>query len=106
MTMDDLERALRDALRRPSPPPGFAERVLARAEAEAAARRWWRRPAALPWAGWAVAATLVVAAAGGAFLHERQRRGEEAKEQVMTALRITEAKLELARAKVRQIGLE
>jgi hypothetical protein len=106
MSMDDeLEQALREALRRPSPSPGFTARVLARAAREGRRPRRWGL-LAVPQPGWAVAALLLVAVAGGAARYERHREGERAKEQVMTALRITGAKLELARAKVQQVGVD
>ena len=102
--MDRLEDALREALRRKQAPEGFAERVVARH----AAPNWrqklwlWFEPPSLRWAG-AAALTLVLAA-GVQYTSEQRRRsqGEAAKEQVLTALRITADKLEYTRAKVRQ----
>jgi hypothetical protein len=103
---DRLEDRLRRALRREEPPEGFAARVVAAAEAQAARRasRWdWLRPHSFRWAA-ALAACLVLLAAGLALERQRQRenraRGEAAKAQVMQALRITGARLHAAQAKV------
>ena len=108
---DRLENELREALRRQDPPPGFAERVLAAAEGAQAApraglletvRAWFRGPAAR-WAA-AVCAMLLV----GVAVEQRREheKGEQAKAQLMLALRITGAKLSLAQAKVSEIGTQ
>lgn len=103
--MDRMENDLREALRRKEPPAGFAARVLAAAESQAARRPsgWnWLRPQMR----WAVAslACILILAAGMAIRQQRERemraRGEAAKQQVMLALRITSAKLHVAQAKV------
>ena len=85
--LQDFERKLRMALVRREAPLGLKSRVLARARERRQAQRgrlWiWQR----------VAATLVVAAVLGGFAEyrhiEEQRKGEAAREQVLTALRIT-----------------
>ena len=75
--MDWLEQELAKALARKEPAAGFDGRVRARLH---------RRPRWL-----AIAATiLVMAGAGEAW---RQHRGELAKDQVMTAMRIAGSKL-------------
>ena len=75
--MDWLEQELAQALARKEPSAGFDRRVRARVH---------RRPQWL-----AIAATvLVMIGAGEAW---RQRQGELAKEQVMTAMRIAGSKL-------------
>jgi hypothetical protein len=91
----NLEDELRAALARREPPPGFAERVLARARPAARARRMYSV------AAWAVAAGLLVAAG---LQYERHRRGEHAKEQVLLALRVAGQELHAAREKVRQLS--
>lgn len=113
--MKELDDDLRDALRREPAPPGFAERVLRHAEEQA--RRQdvdrprlqslgWRRPIV----GWAIAASLVAAVAGGVqyrnFERAREERaaGEAAREDVIKALRITATKLQIVQAKVREVG--
>ncbi len=97
----NLEDDLRRALRRESPAPGFASRVLQRIEREEAPKRhhWWR----------AVAASLTFTALiGGGIAYEshlRQvREGERAKEQVLLALRIAGEKVRYAQSEVRTIG--
>jgi hypothetical protein len=89
-----LEQDLRHALRRKSPAPGFASRVLQRIERERAPKRprWWR----------AVAASLTLTALLGGWaahtIHER-REGEHAREQVIAG-----AKVRYAQQEVRTIG--
>lgn len=101
--MSDLDDELRNALRREEPPPGFAERVMARVQsAPPPARRWWM----LPQLRWAAVAAAVIVLAGGVGM-ERQRRlraeGELARDQVMLALRITGSKLQFVKEKINAI---
>ena len=95
--MSDFESRLRGALERREPPAGFAERVLARAAARPTnmekPRRLWRPV----WAAAAVAAMLVAAVG---YREVQARRAEEAREQALTALRITAEKLNVVRAKL------
>ncbi len=106
--MSRLDDALREALRREEPPEGFAGRVMARIEArKERAGAWdglmaaWRGPR-LRWAGALAGAVLLI---GTAAYQETQRaEGEQAKRQVMLALRITGAKLDLARARIQRVG--
>ena len=88
--MDDFEKELQQALQRRPAPPSLKRKVMEQRGLQTAQRRhshWivWQR----------LAAGLVIAAMlGGAMewqLHraEDRRRGEEARRQVMTALRIT-----------------
>ena len=86
--MNDFEQELRDAmLRRPSP-PSLKRKILARRS-----RRNTQRVHARLVMWQRIAATIVFAAmAGGAYLWhgaEQRRKGEEARQQVLTALRIT-----------------
>ena len=83
-----MEQELRDALRRKSAPPGFAERVQARLPE----RRSFT-------ARWAVAAALTVVTVSGTYTwREREhRRGQEAAQQTMEALRIASQKVNVAR---------
>jgi hypothetical protein len=83
--MSQLDRDLRESMRR-QPPPDFAEKVLARA------RESESRHTARPW----LAAAAVVLMIGGGIFVEQQRqqaKDEKAKEQLMVALRITGSKL-------------
>jgi len=85
--MNQVERDLHEALRRKAAPPGFAERVLARAEHSRAPGHYW---------GWLAAAALVLLMIGGIAVLREQRReaeGERAKKQLMVGLQITGSKL-------------
>ena len=100
--MRELDDELRHVLRREPPPPGFAARVVWRAS---------RRQSPPPrFSRWLTAAALVAAIAGGLqyrqFVTARAERaaGEAAKAQVIQALRITAGKLQMVRAKVREVG--
>jgi hypothetical protein len=96
---DDVEGKLREALRPVEPSAGFADRVLARVQAEQhrKSRRQWRIPASL-------AATLVLGL--GLYLRVHQQRetvaGLEARRQVIEALRLTDRKLDLAYQTVKE----
>ena len=96
----NLEQELKAALARKSPASGFAARVIARTHEE--------RPAVHhPWRAIA-AAFLMTAVLGGWAVREaaHQRQGEKAREEVLTALRITTEKLRTAQDHVQQIGSE
>ena len=102
--MEDIE--LRRALRRVDAPEGFADRVLARASTSRLASP---KPSkvARGAVGAALAATLVIATALGAWYRvEEQRRiqGEEAKRQVLLSLNITGSKLKQIEVKVNRGG--
>jgi hypothetical protein len=92
-----IESDLKRALRRESPPAGFAERVMARV-GERRPRRSSMRTIA--------AAVLLTAIAGGWAAHQeiRRREGERARDEVMLALRIAGAKVRTAEQHVREIG--
>lgn len=95
----NLEHDLKRALRRKSPDPGLAARVLARAESAPPAKRpvWWR----------AAAASVALATVLGGYVTYRAveiRRGERAKEQVLLAMRIASEKVSYAQQEVRGIG--
>lgn len=93
--MSRLDDELKLALRREEAPAGFADRVIAQAESRRGeGRRWWMG---------AIAAGLLLAA-GLEYERERQiREGEQAKEQVMLALRITSSKLQFVKEKIHAI---
>ncbi|HEX8617766.1 MAG TPA: hypothetical protein VF911_09305 [Thermoanaerobaculia bacterium] len=107
-----LEHDLKRALRAEAPPAGFAARVMQRIEEERSEgtetarlsgqaamqpRHWWRTAAA------SVTFCLVL---GGYATHKvvEHRRGEQAKEQVLEAMRITSEKMRYAQQEVRSIG--
>lgn len=83
----ELEQRLRMALRRRSAPLGLKRQVIAKAQA----RR--RIQNGRGWMLQRIAASIVLAALfGGVAVYrqvEERRKGEQAREQVMTALRIT-----------------
>lgn len=87
--MDWLEEELKNALARKEPAPGFEARVQKRLVPMTP--RWM-----------AAAAAIVVIAGGGALY--RRHQGEQAKEQVMLAMRIAGAKLNDAQAKMHAVG--
>jgi hypothetical protein len=93
----DFEDQLRKALRPVDPEAGFAERVLARIEATPAARsrRWLpERFRGLPAA---LAASVVMGMVLVYGWHvDRERRGLEARRQLIQALQITGEKLDVA----------
>ena len=91
----EFERKLRMAMQRRTAPVGMKQRVLARAR---------ERRQAQHGRGWMlqrIAASALLAAVFGGFAvyhqvqerAEEQRKGEEAREQVMTAFRITQKTL-------------
>ncbi len=88
----EFEKELTKALRHRAAPVGMKQRVLAMARERRQKRHGWR------WTMQRAAASVVLAAAaGGLFAYrqvEERRRGEEAREQVMTALRITNRTLD------------
>jgi len=108
-----LDDALKNALRREDAPDGFAERVLARAAQQESVPRkkewapWpgmWSQPL-LRWGAFAaVTAALVVGAVHYRHVERERAQGEEAKQQLMLALRIAGSKLQLAKAKVNEIN--
>lgn len=86
--MDELEEQLLQVLERMPAPPGLKRRVIERRIAQHAARRrrrmmWWRRMAV------AAAAVCLLAAVWFWRGAEQRREGEEARRQVILALRIT-----------------
>ena len=96
--MTPFEEQLKQALARQEPSDDFTARVLAEVSAERtpATARFWQ------WAAIA-AATLIIAGSVG-FEHQYQqvRRGEVAKQQLLTALRIAGTKLQFAQTRVQE----
>jgi hypothetical protein len=103
----NLEHDLRRALRRESPPAGFAGRVMQRIEVEdrqsclSGQTRW-----AVLHQGWwrAAAATVMLAAVLGGYRIHEIRKGEQAKEQILRAMSIASEKAAYAQKQVREIG--
>ena len=95
-----LETGLRRVLRRESPAPGFASRVMQRIESGGTRKRH-------PWRAGAAPPTPTAPSAAWAVYQDHQRRvreGEQAKEQVLLALRIAGEKVRYAQTEVRTIG--
>lgn len=97
----NLEHDLKRALRRESPAPGFANRVLERIERADTPQPhrpvWWRAAAA--------SATFALLLGGLAtYKLVEYRRGVEAKEKVLAAMQIAGEKVRLAQQEVREIG--
>lgn len=123
--MRPLDEELRSAMRRREPPPGFTGRVMARVEqlAEerartsgrpAGARTAWRpfawlgRQVSVSFGAVAAVASVVLLAVGFALwqqhrIEQERRQGEAARAQLIEALRVTSAKLNRVRSKVRSV---
>ncbi|UWZ85053.1 hypothetical protein [Occallatibacter riparius] len=102
---DDFERELQEALEHRPAPPGLKRKIMERRAERHAPRPWFAVASAALWMK--LAATLVIVAilAGGglewrARKVEEQRRGEAARQQVLTALRITGHALDKVQAKL------
>lgn len=97
--MNEFERELRQAMVRRPAPPGLKGRIL-----DARSRRRTMRVHRRVVLWQRLAASLVLAATlGGGFAWrhvQQQRRGEEARQQVMTALRITNRALNEVNARL------
>ncbi len=85
--IDDFEQQLRLVLEQVPAPPGLKRRLIVRRDAQRTARRrrvmWWRRLA--------LTTAVICMLAGGWFWHgiQQRRDGQEARRQVILALRIT-----------------
>ncbi len=106
--MSRLEDELRSALRRENPGPDFTARVLARAAAQPAPRPKWWQAFTMPRLRWAMAGALAcaIAVAGIEYRHQQIERaqGEQAKRQLVLALRIAGSKLRMAQTKVIELN--
>jgi uncharacterized protein HemX len=94
---DDFERELRETMQRQPAPPGLKRKIFEH-RSRVPARRFpslWifqSEPAAAALATMILVVVVAAAGVGDIFLKrqaEERRRGEEAKQQVFTALRIT-----------------
>lgn len=104
--MTPFEEQLKEALGRREPPEGFTERVLQRTvqrTSERTVAQTWRFRGA--WAWRLAPAMLALLLASGVMYHEHQQtaRGEEAKEKLLTAVRIAGSKLQETRQHVIEI---
>ncbi|HEY6448412.1 MAG TPA: hypothetical protein VIY53_18280 [Acidobacteriaceae bacterium] len=98
---ENFDSDLREQLRPRSAPLGFADRVMARVAADRAPRPV-RFPFGRPLWRWAAVAALVAVTVLGGLEHDRQQRiaGQQAREQVLLALRITGLTLRQVQQKV------
>ena len=88
--MDDFEKELSESLTRRPAPPGLKGRILAERTRRAAAEQNGRHVMWMRLAASVMIAAVLAGAAGWQWQRvEERRRGEEAKQQVMTALGIT-----------------
>ena len=102
--MKPLDDELRELMRRREPPEGFAERLMARIEQEPQRQTLAQRTTALFWRPilrWvAVTAVVGVLVLAGVSRYEQQKRmqaqAEQASQQAMVALRITNAEIAAA----------
>ena len=88
--MNPFEEELRNALRREDPPLGFAHRVMARTPNSASSRQ-------NRWVAAAVAACVLLTASAVEY---RQYEGRKAKQELLLALGIAGAKLNVAQQKI------
>jgi hypothetical protein len=98
---DDFELELKQALQRRPAPPSLKRRLMATRVLRT--RPQTGRNSTVPWQRLA-ASVVLVAALGGGFAwrqhEEEQRKGEEARRQVFTALRITNHALDHVQAQL------
>lgn len=94
--MNSVEEQLRTALRRRTPPPGFAERVMARTQKSGFRKSPWRLAA--------IAAAILAAVSLGVFQLSGRRQdnaeGKMARDELLLGLQITADKLQLVREKL------
>ena len=101
--MNDFERQLKQAFERREPPPGFADRVLARIPQQSlsSARLPERKPRPSVWRReWmAIAAAGCMAVVGGSVYHQhkQQLEGEKAKRELIYALTVATQSLEFTK---------
>jgi type VI protein secretion system component VasF len=104
-----FEQDLAQAMRGIDPPEGFAERVLARAQASEQPRaRVLAMPRRLPlWTSGAIAAALLVGVFAGDQLRARHQRerAQLAQQQFEAGVRITDETLEHTREQLAQAGV-
>jgi hypothetical protein len=91
--MEEFEQQLRQAFVRQPAPPGLKQRLMEERNRQRVVRLRHREAV---WHRLAAGMVLAVALGGGLLWrqHEERRKGEEAREQVLTALRITSQALD------------
>jgi hypothetical protein len=96
----NIETDLKHALRRKAPPPGFADRVIARIEREPQTAPVPRRNVRRPLAAAALLGIIVSAWGAHTIIERRRAEGEHAREQVLLAMRIASSKVAQAQHEV------
>lgn len=106
------EAELQQEMKRVAAPAGFADRLMARAEAEQVKRPQrarvlaFRSPIARTWIGGAIAAMLTLGVFVGGEVHERrEKRQAEVQQQFETAMRVTDHALEHTRDSLAKAGI-
>lgn len=101
-----FERELKDRMRRPEPPAGFADRVMQRVASERKGRGSAPVSPARRWVVRSIAAALFLTVGIGVvgYRAEQRRRGAEAAEQALVALRITSEKMNVAKQTLQSRG--
>lgn len=97
--MDDFERELKQALERRPAPPGLKRKVMEQRNRQRTERL---RIRTVMWQRLAACLVLVSLLVGGLTWRNREerRKGEEARQQVLTALRITNRALNQMKAQL------
>lgn len=107
--LTQFEEELTQAIRAVDPPDGFAERVMARAQASEQPRaKIFAMPRRLPsWTSGAIAAALLLGVFFGVQTHLRHQReqAEFAQQQFEAGIRITDAALERTRHQLQRAGV-
>ena len=109
--LTQFERVLTQAMRGVDPPEGFAERTMARAQAQASERpraKILTMPRRMrSWATGAIAATLLAGVFVGDQVHVRRQRerAELAQQQFEQGIRITDETLDHVRMQLQQAGV-
>ena len=108
--MKPLDDQLRELFRRKEPPEGFAERVMARIGAEPPRLPAQQRVSTLFWRPmlrWVAVAAVVSVVVAGISRYQQQKRmqaqAEQASQQAMVALRITNAEIEAALTRAQHV---
>jgi len=104
---NEFEQELTRAMRGVDPAEGFADRVMARAQAAVPVRAkviWIPRRIRM-WAGGAIAATLLAGVFFGEEAHLRHQREQAAQQQFELAMRITDRTLEHVQQQLSDAGV-
>ncbi len=108
MQFDDFENELRDSLKRQAAPAGLKRRVMEGRQNRAQlhlSRTSARQRSRIIWFERIAASLLLAGVAGGAVVGHyaiERRKGEEAKQQVFTALRITNHAFEVMNERLQE----